>query len=88
MLGGQLLSIVPWSRILDDQEALLAINTDMEAARTAWVTIDASLHTIDDKLKCVYSTDPGQLGAEISIEHRNGLAVPLTVPPAGFVIYR
>jgi glycosidase len=50
MFGGQILSIVPWSRILDDQEALLAINTDMGSARTAWVTIDASLHTVNDKL--------------------------------------
>jgi glycosidase len=88
MLGGQILSIVPWSRILDDQEALLAINTNMESARTAWVTIDASLHTVGGTLKCVYSTDPGQIGAEIPIERRNGLAVPLTVPAAGFVIYR
>jgi glycosidase len=88
MLGGQILSIVPWSRILDDQEALLAINTDTDTARTAWVTIDTSLHRVGDKLKCIYSTDPGQLGAETSIEARNGLAVPLTVPAAGFVIYR
>jgi hypothetical protein len=88
MFGGQILSIVPWSRILDDQEVLLAINTDMDSARTAWVTIDASLHTVNDKLKCIYSTDPGQLGTEISIEARNGLAVSLTVPAAGFVVYR
>jgi hypothetical protein len=52
------------------------------------VTIDASLHTVNGKLKCIYSTDPGQLGTEVSIEARNGLAVSLTVPAAGFVIYR
>ena len=27
MLGGRILSVVPWSRLLDDQEAVLAINT-------------------------------------------------------------
>ena len=88
MLGGQILSLVPWSRLLDDQEAVMAINTDMEVARTSWVTIDASMHKASDKLNCVYSTDASQIGTTVSAESRNGLAVALTVPPAGFVIYR
>ena len=71
------------SRLLDDQEALLAINTDLSSARTAWVTIDASLHKPGERLKCVYSTDGAQIGAEVSIEARNGLAVSLTVPSVG-----
>jgi glycosidase len=88
MLGGQVLSVVPWSRLLDDQEAVLAINTDMDNPRTAWVTIDASLHKPNDKLKCIYSTDAAQIGTQVTVEPRNGLAVFLTVPIAGFVIYR
>lgn len=88
MMGGEIHSIVPWSRLLDDQEALLAINTDLSSARTAWVTIDASLHKPGERLRCVYSTDGAQIGAEVSIEARNGLAVSLTVPSAGFVIFR
>ncbi len=88
MLGGQILSVVPWSRLLDDKEVLLAINTDTDMPRQAWVTIDASLHQSNDKLTCEYSTDPTQIGTEVTIEARNGLAVFLTVPPAGFVIYR
>src|SRR5207302_2048205 len=88
MMGGELHSIVPWSRLLDDQEALLAINTDLSSARTAWVTIDASLHKPGERLRCVYSTDGAQIGAEVSIEARNGVAVSLTVPSAGFVIFR
>ncbi|HEY4470913.1 MAG TPA: hypothetical protein VGN21_07060, partial [Stellaceae bacterium] len=88
MVGGQILSIVPWSRLLDDQEALLAINTDLSRDRTAWVTIDASLHKPGERLRCIYSTDGAQIGTEVSIEARNGLAVSLTVPGAGFVIFR
>jgi glycosidase len=88
MLGGQMLSVVPWSRILDDQEAVLAINTDMDNSRTAWVTIDASLHKAAEQLTCIYSTDATQIGSRVTIEPRNGLAVSLTVPPAGVVIYR
>jgi len=88
MLGGQILSVVPWSRLLDEQEAVLAINTDIDSSRSAWVTVDASLHKADDKLRCIYSTDTAQIGNEVTVEPRNGLAVFLTVAPAGFVIYR
>jgi glycosidase len=88
MLDGQILSVVPWSRLLDDQEVVLAINTDMDNPRSAWVTIDASLHKPNEKLKCIYSTDPAQISTEAISEPRNGLAVFLTVPTAGFVIYR
>jgi hypothetical protein len=55
---------------------------------TAWVTIDATLHTIGDTLACVYSTDSGQIGNVTTVEARNGTSVLLTVPAAGFVIYR
>ena len=44
MLGEQIRSVVPWSRIFNDQEILLAINTDYAAPRSAWVTIDDGLH--------------------------------------------
>ena len=88
MMGDQLLSVVPWSRLLDDQEVVLAINTDMHQPRTAWVTIDASIHTVSDRLTCVYSTDAAQIGTVSGIEARNGLSVLVTLPPAGFAIYR
>jgi len=87
MLGGQILGIVAWSRLLDDQEAVLAINTDMENPRSAWVTIDASLHKPDDTLRCLYSIDSTQIGQALPVEPRNGRAARLTVPPAGFVIF-
>lgn len=80
-------SVVPWSRILDDAEILLAINTDAQAARTAWVTIDDGLHRIGDTLRCVYSTNGLEIGQTVAVEGRNGKAVLLKVPPGGFVIY-
>jgi len=88
MIGGRIQSVVPWSRILDTEEAVLAINTDRDRARTAWVTIDTVLHKVNERLRCVYSTDAGQIGTETTVEARNGLAVSLTVPAAGFVIFR
>ncbi len=88
MMGDRILSVVPWSRIFDNHEIVLAINTDVDQSRSAWVTIDNYLH--GDKstfLKCIYSTDTAQIDTTITIEQKNGKAVRLTVPPGGFVIY-
>ena len=87
MTGGQIRSLVPWSRILSDQEIVLAINTDAVNPGAAWVTIDAFLHQKDDLLTCVYSTDHAQIGSRAKVEARNGLAMLLTVPAAGFIIF-
>ena len=87
MIGGQIRSVVPWSRIFNNQEILLAINTDYVQPKTAWVTIDNDLHDAGDTLNCIYSTDAGQIGSTVTVEPRNGKAVLLTVPAAGFVIF-
>lgn len=86
-IGERMRSIVPWSRVLDRAEVLCAINTDPDAASTAWVTIDAGLHRAGDVLRCVYSSDAAQVGTTVAVEARNGKAVALTVPRAGFVVY-
>lgn len=89
LIGDRILSVVAWSRLFDTHELVLAINTDTAAARTAWVTIDYQLHQEDPAfLTCIYSTNPAQIGSVCDIEARNGKAVYLTVPAAGFVIYR
>jgi glycosidase len=88
MLGGQLRSVVPWSRLFDDQEVLLAINTDPEAPRRAWVRLQDDLHQPGDRLKCLFSTDPSQVGQELGIVNIAGrFAIDLEVPAAGFVIF-
>ena len=87
MIGGQMRSVVAWSRIFNDREVLLAINTDPDLARTAYVTIDGSLHAAGEKLRCTYATDASLAGGMLAVESRNGKAVLLTVPAAGFVVY-
>jgi hypothetical protein len=87
MIGGVIRSVVPWSRIFDDREVLLAINTDFDTSRTAWVTVDAGLHAGGSRLTCAYSTRRSQIGETLTVEPRNGRAVHLSVPAAGFVIY-
>lgn len=87
MIGGQLRSVVAWSRIFADHEVLAAVNTDPYQPRTAWVTIDNSLHAAGDTLTCRYSTDPAHEGQTVAVEPTNGKAIQLTVSPSGFVVY-
>ncbi|MFL9458678.1 MULTISPECIES: alpha-amylase family glycosyl hydrolase [Nostocales] len=87
MIGNQIRSVVPWSRILSRKEMLLAINTDFEQPSTAWVTIDNELHNEGDILTCIYSTDKEQISQKVLVEAKNGKSVKITVPATGFVIY-
>lgn len=87
MIGGQIRSVIPWSRILSDQEMVVAINTDYNQPKTAWVTIDNRLNQVGDTFKCIYSTDSTQIGRTTSVEARNGKAILVTVPAAGLVIF-
>lgn len=87
MIGGRIRSVVPWSRIFNEREILMAINTDPDQPRTAWVAIDDELHPADQPLTCLYSTDPAQIGQAAPVEVRDGKAIQLTAPAAGFVIF-
>jgi glycosidase len=87
---GRMRSIVPWSRLFNDRELLLAINTDPDNATSALVIVDNDLHCGDDHFRCIYSTDATQIDQEIVVQKvMDGAAkaVSLTVPPAGFIIY-
>ena len=86
-LGGQLRWVVGWSRIFADQEYLCAINTNAKKQLRVWVTLDNSLNPAGKKLVCLFSTKPSQKGSKVTVQGRNGSAVLITVPPAGFVVY-
>jgi glycosidase len=85
LTGNRMRSIVAWSRIFNENEILCAFNTDPENATIAYVTIDNDLHEVNARMRCLYAS--GESPAEVNVEVRNGKAVRLTIPPAGFVIY-
>ena len=85
-VGGRITSIVAWSRILADREVICAINTDTAAERTAWVTVDADLHAVDDDYIYAYSTDPAAIRTTIPVKARGGRAINITLPAAGVAI--
>ena len=89
MIGGQIRSVVAWSRLFDDQEILLAINTDPEpsaAPGSGCRTICTSL-----AIGSAACTQPSlqQIGQEKTIVVAAGRqAVALDIPTAGFVSFR
>jgi len=82
---GRMTSVVAWSRMLNDEEVVCAINTDTVAPRTAWVTVDAQIHRATTEFDYLFVSD-GTAPALAPVESRNGRAVLVTVPPAGCVI--
>jgi glycosidase len=90
MVGGELRSVVPWSRILDRTEILLAINTDSDEARSVSVIVDRDLHAPGTTMQCLYSTEPAEVGGSITVTEKpdGKRVVNLTMPVTGFVILR
>jgi len=92
IIGERMLSVVAWSRILDTSEILLAVNTDPDNARRAWVLVDAGLHPAGTSFTCVYSTNKQNVGMGLPVAKKGPggaiSAIDLEVPAAGFVVLR
>jgi glycosidase len=86
-IGGELRWVVAWSRIFADQEYLCAINTNANDPLTVWVTVDHQISPPGKTMSCLLSTDSKQKGSAATVDPRNGSAVLITVPAAGFVVF-
>lgn len=91
IMGTRMLSVVAWSRILDEAEMVLAINTDPANPSKTWVLVDAGLHPAGTTLKCVYSTNSADKGTLVLTVQWKGVAsdiaaIELEVPPSGFLV--
>jgi glycosidase len=86
--------LVAWSRILYDQEVLIALNTHGGEARGAEVTVDAGLHPPGASMRFLYRgdwEDAAQRGEPpqeaVAVGDRVGRAVVrIDLPPAGMAI--
>jgi glycosidase len=85
--GGELHWVIAWSRIFANKECLAAINTDTDRALSVWVVVDSTIHPPGGSMRCLFSTVEGERGREVRVEERQGAAVCISVPPAGFVVY-
>lgn len=81
--------IIAWSRLLDREEFLCAINTHPIETCTAYVSLDDARHGEEQaSLRCIYSTDPKQIGQEIQVNaSSNGNVVPISVPAGGTLVF-
>ena len=91
MMGEKMLSVVAWSRIFVDQEVLVALNTDSRDTLTVYSTVASRFRSAGDRLKLTFWHAPRAAALPpdgLTVEDHGGtLAVSLTLPPAGFVIY-
>jgi glycosidase len=86
-------SLVSWSRLMVDQEVLVALNTDESAPVTAYSTVATTLRVEGDQFHRIFWYAPrpaAEPPASLTVERRDGgpLAVQMTLPPAGFAIYK
>ena len=92
LMGEWMHSIVAWSRLFVDQEVLVGFSTDQEQPLTAYSTVAPRFRAQGDLLKLIFWHTPAASSPpppELVVERRGErLAVRLTVPPAGFVIYQ
>ena len=91
-LGERMRSLVSWSRLFTDQEVLLAINTDEAHPVTAYSTVAPTFASRETAFTWSSGTPRRPLQpppSSLDVERRSGqLAVKMTLPPAGFVIYQ
>ncbi|HKP98215.1 MAG TPA: alpha-amylase family glycosyl hydrolase [Fibrobacteria bacterium] len=86
--------LVAWSRILFDQEVLVALNTNGEAPRGGFATVDSGLHPPGSSFRILYRSDWSD--AELAvlpvgrtlpvIQDGNRAVVRLDLPEAGMII--
>ena len=88
-IGERMRSVVAWSRLFTDHEWVVAINTDSDAARAAWVVVDFELNPLGQTYTCLYSSDSAQIGQPLTVAApRPELrAVWLELPRAGCAVY-
>jgi len=92
-LGERMRSLVSWSRLLVDQEVLVALNTDEGEPVTAYSTVAPTFRVEGDQFHRIFwyaSRSSAAPPDSLTVERRDGgpLAVRMTLPPAGFAIYQ
>ena len=92
---GPVWSIIAWSRVFDDQEILVAINTSLKETITKWVTVDGTLTVAGDRFTCIYDNlCPGTTGLNCPDKSQAVIALPsgrkvirLTMERGGLLVF-
>jgi hypothetical protein len=85
-------SLVSWSRLFIDEEVLVALNTDESHAVTVYSTVAPLFRVEGDQLQRIFWFAPKSglpPPLSLTVERKSDLlAVRMTLPPAGFVMYQ
>ncbi len=92
-MGERMRTLVSWSRLFVDREVLVAVNTDDARPVTAYSTVAPTFRVEGDPFQLMFWYAPKPVPpppSSLTVERCKGgpLAVRLTLPPAGFAIYR
>ncbi len=87
--------LVAWSRIMFEQEVLIALNTNGEGNRGADITIHSGMHANGESMICIYRSDWSDAELKdpsskqtVPVKYINGRAtVRIDLPPAGMAIF-
>ena len=87
--------LVAWSRILFEQEVLVALNTHAEGNRGADITIHSGMHGNGSSMTCLYRSDWSDAELKkpptsqtVPVKYIDGRAtVHINLPPAGMAIF-
>jgi glycosidase len=91
-MGERMRSLVSWSRLFSDQAVLIAVNTDEAQPVTAYSTVAPTFRVEGDQFHLIFWYAPKGVSpppSSLTVERKNGpLAVRMTLPPGGFVMYQ
>ena len=87
---GRITAAVAWSRILNQEEAVLVFNTDLINPLTVFIPVDPSINSEGNTFQLLYSSNANVTESSVQVCKKNDSpAVCVTVAPAGcLMLYR
>ncbi|WP_372713789.1 alpha-amylase family glycosyl hydrolase [Ilyobacter sp.] len=80
--------VLAWSRILSQDEMVMAMNCHIEQDLKVDVVLDSTMHKEGEEFICIYSSDESMWGTVVSSFFiGENLVIPVKVPKHGCVIY-
>lgn len=82
-------SVVSWSKIFNDEEFVLAINTDSGGSQEVCVKIDQNINAKDEAYEYIYSDNKALIGQSILVELVDGIkCLKINISKSGRVLLK
>jgi len=81
--------VIAWSRVLSEEEYILAVNNDIENKKEVYIKIDPYLNDENHEFICIYSSHKNQIGNKASTKNINGnICIKTEINKKGRVVYK